>query len=203
MYVRIHILLLALLALSGCKKDDDVLSQQQDQLVQFLTGGNHVPKLVSLDVANESIERLDFYTTEGNTAYRYIRRYYDPDRDNRPQVEKGDSVTLTYWIYYFNNQPIIDPGPDGGTRPVWTNDPTLNMGNKIDLDYWPAEPLPVKVGAGEILRGVDLSLPDCRERDTVEVYMTYEMAYGATEIGIIPAKSPIAFFCVIENVKKQ
>lgn len=204
MYIRIHILLLALLALTGCKKDEDtVLPQQQDQFVTFLTG-SHLPELVSAEEAEESTSNPEFYTTEGNTAYRYIRHFYDSDRSARPQVEKGDRVTLTYWVYYFSGtQPSIY---GSATAPLWTNDPLLqpaleNIG--YDTSEWSFEPFAMKVGAGEIMRGADLSLPGCRERDTVEVYMTYNMAYGASQIGLVPSKSPIAFFCVIDSVEKN
>ncbi len=50
----------------------------------------------------------------------------------------------------------------------------------------------VRVGGGSFVEGVELSLPGCREKDTVEVYMTYNMAYGDALINFIPEQSPIA-----------
>jgi hypothetical protein len=47
-----------------------------------------------------------------------------------------------------------------------------------------------------------LSLPGCREKDTVEVYMTYNMAYGDALINFIPEQSPIAVFYTIDSVRK-
>ena len=41
------------------------------------------------------------------------------------------------------------------------------------------------VGGGSFVEGVELSLPGCREKDTVEVYMTYNMAYGDALINFI------------------
>lgn len=214
---RIHILFLILLPLAGCKKENNTtLPRQQDQFVSFLTT-THNPKLVSVDVADESIDRPLFFTEQGETAYRYIRDYYNPSRAERTQVERGDRVALTYWIYDFSGQEIlhrnIDPGakephPDfekvHPTAPFYTNDPWFeNRIDDLDTSYWSFEPLEVRVGAGEVLKGVDVSLAGCREGDFVEIYMTYNMAYGGSPVGLIPAKTPIVFFCTIDNVQKQ
>ena len=61
---------------------------------------------------------------------------------------------------------------------------------------------PVRVGGGSFVEGVELSLPGCREKDTVEVYMTYNMAYGDALINFIPEQSPIAVFYTIDSVRK-
>ena len=41
-----------------------------------------------------------------------------------------------------------------------------------------------------------------RERDTVELYMTYTMAYGDEMIGVVPYRSPVAWFVSIDKVEK-
>ena len=59
------------------------------------------------------------------------------------------------------------------------------------------------MGRTQILRGLELALPGCRARDTVETYMTYNMAYGEDPLGVIPKQSPVAVFFTVDEVEKQ
>ena len=170
--IRFHILLAALLVVTGCGEDDKVLPEQQQQFESFLSG-SHQPRLVTEQEAMSSDEDLDFYSTFGRWSYRYIYHYYDSERQTRPEAEIGDEVDLVFWAYLFEN-----------------------------TKYWSFEPRPVRVGGGSFVEGVELSLPGCREKDTVEVYMTYNMAYGDALINFIPEQSPIAVFYTIDSVRK-
>ena len=53
-----------------------------------------------------------------------------------------------------------------------------------------------------IIKGMADALLGCREGDAVEVYMTYNMAYGDALINFIPEQSPIAVFYTIDSVRK-
>lgn len=193
-------LLLALLALAaGCVKEEDVLPKQQESIVSFLTGA-HSPRLVSEQEAGESSGQAEFYTSFGRSAFRYIRHYYDEERAARPEVAPGDEVELVFWAYLFQNRAIT-----AQTMPLLTNDVTLRealMDAGVNTTYWSFEPLKVRVGDNSLIRGVQLSLPGCRERDTVEVYMSYDMAYGDDPLGTVPEESPVAFFYTIDSVRK-
>ena len=46
------------------------------------------------------------------------------------------------------------------------------------------------------------ALLGCREGDAVEVYMTYNMAYGDDYFGIIPKESPIAWHFTVDAVDR-
>ena len=155
-----------------------VLPEQQQQFESFLSG-SHQPRLVTEQEAMSSDEDLDFYSTFGRWSYRYIYHYYDSERQTRPEAEIGDEVDLVFWVYLFENRAIT-----ASTMPIYTND-----------RKW-AEKLQEQ--------GLDtkLSLPGCREKDTVEVYMTYNMAYGDALINFIPEQSPIAVFYTIDSVRK-
>lgn len=197
--VCFHILLISLLALTACADDDKVLPEQQRQFESFLTG-SHQPRLVTEQEAMDSEEELDFYSTFGRWTYRYIAHYYDAERLTRPEAVIGDEVDLTFWVYVFENRAITK-----STMPVFTNDgnwaETLQK-EGLNTEYWSFEPKPVRVGAGSFVQGVDVTLPGCREKDTVEVYMTYNMAYGDALINFIPEQSPIAVFYTINSVRK-
>lgn len=59
--------------------------------------------------------------------------------------------------------------------------------------WWTFEPLTVDMRHPGIIKGMADALLGCREGDAVEVYMTYNMAYGDDYFGIIPKESPIAW----------
>ena len=182
--IRFHILLAALLVVTGCGEDDKVLPEQQQQFESFLSG-SHQPRLVTEQEAMSSDEDL---------------HYYDSERQTRPEAEIGDEVDLVFWVYLFENRAIT-----ASTMPIYTNDRKWAeklQEQGLDTKYWSFEPRPVRVGGGSFVEGVELSLPGCREKDTVEVYMTYNMAYGDALINFIPEQSPIAVFYTIDSVRK-
>ena len=114
--IRFHILLAALLVVTGCGEDDKVLPEQQQQFESFLSG-SHQPRLVTEQEAMSSDEDLDFYSTFGRWSYRYIYHYYDSERQTRPEAEIGDEVDLVFWVYLFENRAIT-----ASTMPIYTND---------------------------------------------------------------------------------
>lgn len=188
--------------LSGCSKNDDLIPNQQQSIVGFLTG-SHQPRLLSEEDARNSLdENPPYYTQAGNTAYRYIADSYNPDRLTRKEVAAGDAVTITFRAYIFEGRAI-----GATTIPYYTNDPSLRTAYEqsgLDPQYWTFEPLRIVLGETPILKGVEISLAGCREGDAVEVYMTCNMAYGdKKEIGVIPKQSPIAFLFTIDSVEKK
>ena len=57
------------------------------------------------------------------------------------------------------------------------------------------------MSSSDIINGLRLALLGCRRGDTVEAYMTYNMAYGDDKFGIIPLESPIAVFFTVDSVE--
>ena len=57
--------------LGGCSNEEDVLPTQRDRIVSFLEG-SHQPPLVPEEEVEPGSDAL-YYTTLGNTVYRYIR----------------------------------------------------------------------------------------------------------------------------------
>ena len=136
-------------------------------------------------------ERLEYNT------YRYIASYYDQGREAKRMVRAGDEVSLTYIAFRFTGgQPSL-------ANVYATNDAsTLAELRKAGLntEFWPAEPLKVKIGQTKIIKGVPLSLVGCREGDVVEAYMTLDAAYGNDVIGVAGDESAIAWFYSIDSV---
>ncbi len=193
------ILLVLPVLLSGCSKENDVQPEQRKRIESFLTS-SHSPRLVAKENLEEG-SSLPFYTTAGDKVYRYIESYYNPDRINWPEVTASSKVTITFRIYSFDNFSSISDS----TVPIYTNDPEWKeyFYDKLGLTpgYWTFEPKAINLASSGIIKGLRLALLGCREGDQVEAYMTYNMAYGDEDLGIIEKESPIAIFFTVNTVE--
>ena len=140
-----------------------------------------------------------FYSTFGRYAYRYIVNYYDEGREDRPIAEWGDNLQIRFNAYIFS-------GSEPATSAIyWSNIPEIieqlgkRSGNTLD---WSKEPLTIKLGTTRILEGLERTLAGCHEADSVQVFMTSNLAYGDELIGVVPKKSMIAWYMKIEKVTK-
>lgn len=191
------LLLSCSLLFCSCKEDDDVLPQQQQRIVSFLTS-SHSPRLVAAEDLEEE-SQLAFYTTLGHSVYRYIESWYNPDRANWPEVTATSKITITFRAYVFNYTGITD-----STMPYFSNDPLLERAYYeagLTPGAWTFEPLALDMASSDIIKGLRLALLGCRRGDSVEAYMTYNMAYGDDKFGIIPLQSPIAVFFTVDSVE--
>lgn len=197
----------------GCA-EEDVLPAQQSKMTSYLSG-THQPRLMTEQEAEASLEtEPEFYTTTGNTAYRYIRHYYDPERQDRMLVDWGDRVSVTLWCYVFDYKNIVFEydrvlelieGRRTIDLPYYTNErrwSAILQAAGLDTEDWDFVPYTFRVGDGTTVPGLDQSLAGCRERDTVELYMTYTMANGDGMIGVVPYRSPVAWFVTVDQVEK-
>ncbi len=184
----------------GCNEEDTDLTSQQEQIVRYLTS-SHNPRLIAFEeVPNSMVANPPFYERLNTSTYRYIATYYDSGRDGKRQVAVGDEVELIFEaynftggapslnsLYYTNNADLIEKLAENGLNP----------------EYWSFEPLKVRIGAGDILKGVEASLVDCREGDVVEVYMAFDTAYDKHVVGVIPKKSSVVWVYQIKSVVKN
>lgn len=193
------IALCALLSLTivGCGDSEDVAESQRTDIVRFLTS-SHNPRLVSIEDIGSSLQvQPPFYECIENIVYRYITTYYDSDRITRKEIREGDQVTLTYTAYIFTGS---TPTANNvyATNDVLTLEQLRMAG--LNSQYWSVDPLTVKIGGGDIIKGLELSLIGCREGDVVEAYITSGGAYGKNVVGIVPEKTPVAWFYTVESV---
>lgn len=183
--------------LCGCSNEEDVLPTQRDRIVSFLEG-SHQPPLVPEEEVEPGSDAL-YYTTLGNTVYRYIRDVYDPERVNRAEVTRSSTVSITFRLYIFTYATIPD------TRlPEYTNDPELAsayVAAGLNVEHWSFEPLRLNLRSADILNGLRLALVGCRQGDRVEAYMTYNMAFGDTNFSFIPRESPICITFTVDSVE--
>lgn len=214
MNMKFAIAVAAALLTVACKKDDTVLTSQQTAITRYLTG-SHSPRLVSQEqAATDPDGDKEYYTTHGETAYRYISTMSAegrlPSDDGTvagwTEVQWGDRVHITFDAYIFSGSaPSI-------SSLYWSNNPdtinALSSIDRFDARFWTdadGNPLPlvITLGRTEVIKGLEIALAGCREGDKVEVYMTYNMAYGKkVEVGVVPVESAVVWLFKIDKVEK-
>ncbi len=182
--------------LVSCEQEDTLLSER-DKIEKYLTSSR---RMVSESEVGDVIENNpSFYSLFGRYAYRHIVNYYDEGRDERPVVEMGDNIEIRFNAYTFTgSEPTL-------ANLYWSNihETIIDVGDKSNYTLdWSTEPLAIKLGSTDILEGLELALPGCREADSVQVYMSSNLAYGKKLIGVVPKNSMVAWYMKIEKVTK-
>jgi FKBP-type peptidyl-prolyl cis-trans isomerase 2 len=152
------------------------------------------------ELANALDNEPQFYTNWGLDIYRYIATYYAEGRQEKSVVERGSEIAITYNAYIFSgSKPAI-------ANLYATNDPAMIAeleAQGLNTTYeWSDEPMTVTLGREEILPGLEIALVGCVEGDTVEIYLTYDAAYGKHYVGMVPAKSAVVWYIDIVSVTK-
>jgi hypothetical protein len=192
--------LIAMAIVSCSNENDTVLTSQQTSISRYLTS-SHQPKLIpEAEIANALDNEPQFYTNWGLDIYRYIATYYAEGRQEKSVVERGSEIAITYNAYIFSgSKPAI-------ANLYATNDPAMIAeleAQGLNTTYeWSDEPMTVTLGREEILPGLETALVGCVEGDTVEIYLTYDAAYGKHYVGMVPAKSAVVWYIDIVSVTK-
>lgn len=186
----IAMLVIAFVSTSCSNDADTTLTSQQKAIENYLTG-SHKPRLVEEAKKNESMdEQPAFYTHWNLNVFRYIdtETYYAEGRDKKPIIERGTTFEIKYTAYTFKSgAPTINDM-------FATNDQA-----KIDELYrgyddenvWSTDPMRITLGEQDLMSGLETALKGCREGDKVEVYLTYEAAYGKKYVGMVPSKTAV------------
>lgn len=202
MIKNVAILALVSLLFVGCKQEDEILTKQQDSTVRYLES-SHNPRLISEKAAAESLEAQPaYYTNYGNLAWRYIATMYAEGRESWVEADRNDVVEISFDAYIFN---YSNPS---GTTPYWSNrqstiDRFVAENEYFDPQYWVAEPYVIRLDSEDGMPGLRRALVGCREGDTVEIYMTYQTAYGKEIVGVVPKQSPVAWLLKVDKVTKK
>ena len=197
MTMKKFLTILFLLAFAaGCEKEDLLLSER-DKIEDYLVKSRHM--VDKSNVGGVIVEYPAFYEIFGRFAYRHIVNYYDEGREDRAVIGMGDKIELTF----FNAYTFTGSDPKQ-SEIYWSNVPEIissidnkTSGNTLD---WPSEPLTITLGETEILEGLEVSLPGCRDADSVQVYMTSNLAYGKQVIGNVPKNSMVAWYMKIKKI---
>lgn len=191
--------LVATLFVVSCSNDTDtVLTSQQTSISNYLTK-SHTPRLIAESEISSSLDNEpEYYEQWGLDLYRYIATRYAEGRDEKPTVDWGSTITISYSAYIFT-----------GSKPAISSLYATNEEDKIEelkklglnTSYeWTTDPLEVTIGESAILKGLEEALPECKEGDTVEIYMTFPKANGNNYVGMVPAKSAVMWIINILSV---
>lgn len=191
--------LVATLFVVSCSNDTDtVLTSQQTSISNYLTK-SHTPRLIAESEISSSLDNEpEYYEQWGLDLYRYIATRYAEGRDEKPTVDWGSTITISYSAYIFT-----------GSKPAISSLYATNEEDKIEelkklglnTSYeWTTDPLEVTIGESAILKGLEEALPECKEGDTVEIYMTFPKANGNNYVGMVPAKSAVVWIINILSV---
>ncbi len=197
--IMVVVALAAAFVVSCSNENDSVLTTQQSKISSYLTS-SHQPRLIPESQVSASLDsEPKFYTQWGLDIYRYIATYYDEGRDEWTEVASTSTIEIVYTAYVF-------PNAKPTTANMYaTNDPdSIAELEKLGLNTeyeWTTDPMVVTLGKEEILPGLETALVGCREGDSVEIYLTYDEAYGKHYVGMVPAKSAVVWFIDIVDVK--
>lgn len=183
--------------LVGCKEEDTLLTER-DKIEKYLTSSR---RMVAEEQLGEVIEdNPAFYSTFGRYAYRHIVNYYDAGREDRPVVNWGDEIEL-----WFNAFTFTGAEPSVTSNLYWSNIPEVieQVGKKSENTLiWSGEPLRIKLGTTPMLAGLEYALPGCHEADSVQVYMTSNLAYGKNLVGVVEKNAMVAWYIGIKKIVK-
>ena len=189
-------ILILLATLAGCKQEDTLLSER-DKIEKYLTSSRRM--VADTELGNVIEDNPAFYSVFGRYAYRHIVNYCEAGREDKPVVEWGDRLEIRFDAYTFT-------GSEPSTSAIyWSNDAETiqelgkKSGNTLD---WSTEPLAITLGTTAILEGLERALPGCHEADSVQVYITSNLAYSKHLVGVVPKNSMVAWYIKIEKVTK-
>lgn len=191
--------LVATLFVVSCSNDTDtVLTSQQTSISNYLTK-SHSPKLIPESEISSSLDNEpEYYEQWGLDLYRYIATRYAEGRDEKPTVDWGSTITISYSAYIFTgSKPAIS------SLYATNEEDNIEELKKLGLNTsyeWTTDPLEVTIGESAILKGLEEALPECKEGDTVEIYMTFPKANGNNYVGMVPAKSAVVWIINILSV---
>lgn len=193
--------IVATVVVSCSNETDTILNTQQSNIERYLKN-SHQPKLIPEEELGTSLdEEPAYYTHWGLDIFRYITNMYDEGRDSRPIAERGDDLHITYTAYIFNS------GKPSATDIFATNDATsigLLKEQGLNTEYeWSEEPMKVRLGGENILPSLSKALEGCHEGDKVEIYLTFEAAYGKHHVGKVPSKSAQMWEITINEITKR
>jgi hypothetical protein len=186
----------------GCSNETDTaLTSQQNSISKYLTG-SHQPQLIpESEVASSPKEHPQYFTQWGLDIYRYISTMYEEGREERAIAERGDELSITYTAYVFtNNKPSA--ANMFATNDQASIDQLKDLGLNTEYE-WSSEPMTIRLGSGDILSSIETALEGCHEGDNVEVYLTFEEAYGKHHVGMVPSKSAQVWYIDINTISKK
>ena len=178
----VMIVLAAVALMTSCMTSDEYAPKQRSQIEKYLTNKNLA------------------YTITTDSAYvhlAYNKFGYATDGRDRNAAAKGDKVTFNVEAYEFNSSP-------SGT-PYYTNKQRIAeaISPELDTSYWNFDPYVVTLGRKEILNALEEALVGSLAGDSLAVFLTSSIAYGAEGMGVVPANTAVMIVLTVEELMKK
>lgn len=179
------IILVAVAVVTSCVTVDEFAPRQRTQIENYLTR-NELAYTMTTDSAYVHLGGNKFGLTED-----------DRGAEVADAAKRGDVITFNVEAYEFNSSP-------NGT-PFYTNKPRIAevISSDLDISYWYLEPYVVTLGKGEILNALDEALVGSLVGDSLAVFMTSSIAYGAQGMGVVPANTAVMMVLTVEELTKK
>lgn len=118
--------------------------------------------------------------------------------DSRGWEYAEASVVFDFAAYLFS-------GSVSATEvPYYTNIRSLVEGDTVlNTEYWSFEPQRVVLGATPMIRGLTYGLQGARESDSLQLFVTSDLAYGSGNTGVVDGDQATRWFVYIEKVIKN
>jgi len=168
--------MLAAAILCGCGKGDDQNSDgaQRERIIKY-----------TASLTTPVTERDGVFITRLNAI--------DADPASL-RVEHGDSVWIDYAMYTFFSKP---------DSLFATNIAALAVEKGFDTHYMSLEPLAVKYGDTELIKGFASGIESALEHDSLMIFVPSRLAYGNKMVGIVKKRTTIAIFADIKKIRKH
>ncbi len=168
--------MVAIVSLCACVVDDDSVERQQTNIERYLS--------------SKGLE----YVEEAGVYIHLAYRIPEHEADSWPAAQKGDSLVFRFAGYVFETAP---------SYLFYTNNRYLVEGDTIlNNTYWSFEPQKVKLGDGSIIKGLETSLLNSKEGDSLLVFLTSELGYGDKSMGVVPENSALMYVLNVDRVIK-
>lgn len=138
-------------------------------------------------------KRLEY--TEQRGVFKHVGNIGREGRDKEPQVEKGDSVWLYFVAQTFLSSQI--------SAPYYTNIKIVaDKMEGLDTRFWSLDPLEAKVGHNSLMEGLNRGLPQCRQGDSVLLFIPSELGYGDKIVSVVDKNATLVYTVMINKIKK-
>ncbi len=181
MKLRKSIILWAVVAaVTSCIAVDEFSPKQRTQIENYLNKGG-----------------LE-YTITADSAYVHLagNKFLAEGEERGEGAQVGDKVVYNFEAYTFASAPA--------TTPYYTNKRYLaeSISDELNTQYWDFEPREVILGNGEILSSLEDAFVGSLRGDSLAVFLTSSLAYGASGMGIVPANTAVMFVLTVEDVEE-
>lgn len=179
---RVVMCILAVVAaVTSCATYDEAAPAQRVKIETYLAN-NELSYVITTDSAYVHLAGNKFGTVK--------------DENNSGGAQMGDNVTFNVEAYEFTTIPA-------GT-PYYTNKRYLaeTISPNLDISLWNFEPWVVKLGSGEILNSIEESLSGSLVGDSLALFLTSSLAYGAEGMGVVSPNTAVMFVLTVEDIEK-